>query len=216
MKMNRKTGMIASLVTLTAVVAFAVGMVVGSLFTDFLSCLFIAWGFVPMICTFAAVGRKETTALGKTAVAFSVVYAVLIMLVYFAQLTTVRMEVLNTQAAQLLDYGKFGLFFNYDLLGYAFMALATFCIAFAVDTKTKADRWLKGLLFVHGIFAVSCTVFPILGLFSGAPSGSAATGTFILEFWCAYFVPVCVLSFLHFKRLPQDVGTSPSVVPEKV
>jgi hypothetical protein len=36
-----------------------------------------------------------------------------------------------------LDYSRFGLFFNYDLLGYAFMALATFCIAFICYGENK-------------------------------------------------------------------------------
>ena len=202
--MNRKTGMIASLVTLGAVAAFAVGMAAGSEFTSFLASMFIAWGFVPLVCTFEVVGRRESKALGKTAVAFASIYAVLIMLVYFAQLTTVRTTNLGTQAAQLLDYGKFGLFFSYDLLGYAFMALATFCIAFTVELKTKADKWLKGLLLVHGVFAITCVVFPMLGIFSAGATGSSSIGTIILEFWCAYFIPVSILSYVHFRRLARD------------
>ncbi|SHH55644.1 hypothetical protein SAMN02745823_00279 [Sporobacter termitidis DSM 10068] len=198
--MNKKTGMLAALVTLAAVAAFALGMAFGSSFVSFLASMFIAWGFVPLVCAFAAFGGRETSAVSKTAVAFASVYAVLIMLVYFAQLTTVRMGTLAGQAALLLDYANFGLMFNYDLLGYAFMALATFFIAFAVQVKTTADRWLKGLLLAHGVFAVSCVVIPMLGVFGGANAGGALMGTLILEFWCAYFIPVCILSFVHFKR----------------
>ena len=195
--------MSGALVTLVAVLVFAVSMLTGSDFMSYLSSLFIAWGFVPTICAFAAFGGGETQAAGKAAVAFASVYAVLIMLVYFAQLTTVRLDTLGPVAEKQLNYGKFGLMFNYDLLGYAFMALSTFFIALTLEARTTSDKWLKGLLLVHGIFAVSGTVLPMLGLFNGEMAGGEIIGVAVLEFWCAYFTPVCILSFLHFKKRPQ-------------
>ena len=54
--------------------------------------------------------------LGYIAVAFSAVYTTIILLVYFAQLTTVRFNDLTQQAAALLDFQQCGLLFNYDLL----------------------------------------------------------------------------------------------------
>lgn len=197
--MNRKIGMAGSLVTLAAVWGFALSMLFGSLFASYLTSMFIAWGFVPLICSFASQGEKDTKAAGYAAIAFASVYAVLIMLVYFAQLTTVRLSSLNEQAAGLINYGKFGLFFNYDLLGYAFMALATFFAAFTVRGKSQGTRWLKGLLLVHGIFAISCVIMPMLGIFKADMKGGEWIGTAVLEFWCTYFTPVCILSFLHFK-----------------
>lgn len=128
-------------------------------------------------------------------------YAVLIMLVYFAQLTTVRLSQLSQQASQILDYKNFGLFFSYDLLGYAFMALATFFIAFSIRATTKPDKWLKALLMIHGIFAVSCVIMPILGLFKADMANGKLFGVLVLEFWCAYFTPICILSYLHFKKI---------------
>jgi hypothetical protein len=196
--MNRKTGMIASVITLLGVLGFALSMVFGWLDGSYFSSMLIAWGFVPMVCSFAAYGGQDKKATTYSAVAFSAVYAVLVMIVYFTQLTTVRLQSLSPEAASLLDYGKFGLIFNFDLLGYAFMALATFMIGFSIEAITKADRWLKGLLLVHGVFAISCVIIPMLGIFGG--SGGDALGTFVLEFWCAYFTPVCLLAFVHFKR----------------
>jgi hypothetical protein len=202
--MNRKTGMYAALVTLAAVAGFACAMAFDSKFGDYLTSMFIAWGFVPMIGAFVSYAGNDRKAPGYTAVAFASVYAVLVMLVYFAQLTTVRSGGLSAQAVRLLDYGSFGLMFCYDMLGYAFMALATFFIAFTIVPETTGDKWLKGLLLVHGIFAVSCIVIPMTGIFGGATAGEkdggALFGTLILEFWCAYFIPVCLLSFIHFKK----------------
>jgi len=199
--LNRKIGLYSSIITLAAVLGFALSMAIGSDFGSYISSMFIAWGFVPMICSFASSSGKETKALSYTAIAFAAVYAVLIMLVYFAQLTTIRLSQLTQQAAQILNYKNFGLFFSYDLLGYAFMALATFCIAFSIRVTTISDKWLKALLMIHGIFAVSCVIIPMLGLFNANMTGGDLFGVLVLEIWCAYFTPVCILSYLYFNKL---------------
>ncbi|WP_368488591.1 hypothetical protein [Clostridium sp. BJN0013] len=198
--MNRKLGLYSSIITLAAVLGFALSMMIGSDFGSYISSMFIAWGFVPMICSFASYSEKKTKALSYSAIAFASVYAVLIMVVYFAQLTAVRLSQLSQQASQILDYKNFGLFFSYDLLGYVFMALATFFIAFTIRVTTKMDKWLKALLMIHGIFAVSCVIIPILGLFNADMTGGDLLGVMVLEIWCAYFTPVCVLSYLYFKK----------------
>lgn len=84
-----------------------------------------------------------------------------IMLVYFAQLTTVKNELLNEQAANLLVFGKFGLIFNYDLLGYGVMALSTFFTGLSMKPKNKTDKWLRALMLIHGVFYYSCTFMPM-------------------------------------------------------
>jgi len=198
--MNRTLGKIASAVTLCAVAAFAVSMLLGSGFLSYLSCMFIAWGFVPMVAAFAALSGQDAKAHGYAALAFASVYAVLVMLVYFAQLTAVKTLSPGGEAARILDYNQFGLLFGYDLLGYAFMALSTFFIAPAVPAGSKGDRWLRLLLRVHGVFAPVCVVLPMLGVFRPGMAGGALTGTLVLEFWCAYFIPVCVLAYRYFAR----------------
>jgi hypothetical protein len=198
--MNRKLGMYSSIVTLAAVLAFAVSMPAGTLYGPYLSSIFIAWGFVPLICAFAAAGDKESKAAGYTAAAFAAIYAALNTAVYFTQMTTVALTRLDEQASVLLDYSRFGLMFNLDLLGYAFMALATFFAGLTIKPEDGADKWLKGLLLVHGVFAVACTVMPLLGIFKPGMAGGDLIGTLVLEFWCAYFTPVCVLAFRYFRK----------------
>lgn len=192
------------MVTLAAVLWFAASMIVGSDMSSYLSSMFIAWGFAGLVSSFAAYSGKETKAAQYAAMIFAAVYVVLIMLVYFAQLTAVRLSQLGAQAAQVLDYQKMGLFFSYDLLGYGFMALAGFFIAFVIPAVSKADKWLKWLLLIHGIFAVSGVVVPTLGIFHQGMAGGKMTGVYLLEFWCAYFTSVCILSFFHFKRMDQS------------
>ncbi|MDE7297211.1 MAG: hypothetical protein K2N94_00085, partial [Lachnospiraceae bacterium] len=180
--MNRKLGMYSSAVNLIAVTGFAISMLFGFDYGSYFSSMFIAFSFVPMMCAYTCFSEKKCRLAGYISTAFAVMYATIILLVYFAQLTTVRLSDLTPQASGLLDFQQFGLFFNYDLLGYALMALATFFAGLTVNIQTKADKWLKYLLMVHGVFFVSCLIFPMLGLFrAGSPP---RTGVAELEFWC--------------------------------
>jgi hypothetical protein len=198
--MNREIGMVSSVANVCAVAAFAVCMPLGFLFGDYFASMFIAFSFVPLICTFAAYGKPEAKTAGYAAMIFAGLYAAVILLVYFAQVTTVRLESLSGQATALIDFQSFGLFFNDDLLGYCFMALSTFFAGLVVDVKTRADKVLKWLLLIHGIFAVGSFVMPMLGIFNSNTQGADRIGTGLLEFWCVYFIPVGILSFIHFKR----------------
>lgn len=62
------------------------------------------------------------------------------------------MDSLSEQAMQILNYSNGGLFFSYDLFGYGMMALSTFFVGLAIDANTKADKCLKYLMMIHGIF----------------------------------------------------------------
>lgn len=196
--MNRRIARTASLVNLAAVVCFALSMLLGFDFGSYFSSMFIAFSFVPMACAFAHFSGEKAKLAGLTAMGFSAVYAAIILLVYFAQLTTVRMDALTEQAAVLLDFQRFGLLFNYDLLGYGVMALSTFFAGLTIEAATLADRWLKGLLMAHGVFFVSCLLLPMLGVFKS--DGEAWVGVAALTVWCLYFAPVDALSCLHFSR----------------
>ncbi|MCL2376177.1 MAG: hypothetical protein FWC76_02155 [Defluviitaleaceae bacterium] len=198
--MTKKIGKLSAIVNFCAVAAFALCLLTGFLFGSYLTSMFIAFSFVPMICAFAAHSKLEAKAFGNTAMIFGGMYATFILLVYFVQVTTVRIEGLGAQAMSLLDYTNFGMFFNLNLLGYGLMSLSTFFIAFTIDASTKADRWLKNLMMIHGVFAITCFVMPMLGVFYRDVQMSEAVGALILGFWCAYFMPVGILSYNYFKR----------------
>ena len=196
--MNRKVGMYSSAINLVAVICFAISMLFNFPYGSYFSSMFIAFSFVPMMCAYTYFSEKKCELAGYVSAAFAAMYATIILLVYFAQLTTVRLNDLTQQAALLLDFQQFGLLFNYDLLGYALMALATFFAGLTIQAQTKADKWLKSLLLIHGVFFISCLIFPVLGLFKkDSPSW---IGVAVLEFWCLYFCPISVLSFLHFLK----------------
>ena len=138
---------------------------------------------------------------GNIGLVFAAVYCMIIMLVYFTQITTVANESLNEDAAKLIDFQKHGLIFNFDLLGYGMMALSTFFTGLSMKAKSKSDKWLKALLIIHGAFFPGCVFMPMTGIFTKLPTtGNSSGGMIALVVWCIYFLPVGILSFLHFRK----------------
>lgn len=196
--MNKRIGMTASIINLTAVVCFALSMIFVNTFISYFSSMFIAFSFVAMMCAYAYFSNQKYKLAGYVSVAFSAIYGTIILLVYFAQLTTVRLESLTAQASSLLDFQQSGLFFSYDLLGYGLMALSTFFAGLTIEAKSKTDKWLKALMLIHGVFFFSCLILPMLGVFK--PDSPAWIGIAVLEFWCIYFIPISIFSFFYFSK----------------
>lgn len=210
---NATVGTVGAALTGASTIVFAGSMIVG-LFTNtvFVSCfasMWIAIGFVLFMAALNASGASERRAAGTAAMCFAAVYAVLVFIVYWAECTTVRMHPeLGDAVLSVISYSRLGsLFFNYDLLGYACMALSTCLAGLAFQPKQengKSGRALKWLLTVHGVFFVSCLFVPLFPVFG--PGQSSLVGTVLLEIWCAYFLPVCILGFRHFRHLANAAG----------
>ena len=198
--MDIKIGKIGSAIVLLGVMVFAVCMLTGPIALCYGASIAIAFGLVLMNSAFYRFSRPDAKAAAMSAVAFGAIYAFCNIMVYFVQLSTVRNTALTGIALQLLDYRTFGMMFDLDMLGYCLMALSTFFAGLTIRVRDKADRALKILLLVHGVFAPICFLMPILGLFSGDMQGADWIGTAILEFWCAYFLPIGILSYRYFSR----------------
>ena len=197
--MNKKIARAGSLIVSITVAVFAVCMLIDFNFGSYFICMILPIGFIMMTTGFYNESESSKKVAAMNGVIFAAVYAVLIVIVYFAQLTTVRLESLTEQAAQILDYSKGGLLFNYDLLGYGFMALSTFFTGLTIEGKSKADKVLKWLMLIHGIFFIVCLIMPITGVLRQTADADAGKGGVIaLECWCAYFIPIGVLSYIHF------------------
>lgn len=199
--MNRTIPKIGAAVVTITVFLFAVCMIIDFSFGSYLVCMFLPLGYIMMAVGFQYESCEDRRVPANIGVAIAVIYAVLILLVYFAQTTSVRLEDLNEQAIRILDYQRGGLLFNYDLLGYGMMALSTFFIGLSMNPTSKADKWLKCLMMVHGVFFISCFIMPMTGVFTDMASGEAGNGgTIALLGWCAYFIPIGVLAYRHFQR----------------
>ena len=199
--MNRtvsKTG--AALVAVT-VLLFAVFIIADFTFGSYFVCMLLPVGYIMMAAGFQHESEQDRRVSANIGLALAAVYAVLILLVYFSQTTSVRLEELTEQARTILDYRKGGLMFNYDLLGYGMMALSTFFIGLSMKPESKPDKWLRALLMIHGVFFLSCFIMPMTGMFLSMSKGEGGGGGYTaLLFWCAYFLPIGVLSFMHFNK----------------
>ena len=122
--MNRTVSMIGAALVIVTVFLFAVFILLGFSFGFYLVCMFLPVGYIMMAAGLHHESGSNRKVAANTGLVLAGVYAVLVLLVYFAQTTTVRTEALNDQASRVLNFQRGGVIFNYDLLGYGMMAQA--------------------------------------------------------------------------------------------
>lgn len=201
MDLNKLLSKVGSAIVTVTVFLFALFLIIDFSMGSFFVCLILPVGFIMMTAGLHNECEDDRKVAANIGLILAAVYSTFIMFVYFTQLTTVKNEQVSEQAAKLLDMGKFGLVFNFDLLGYGLMALSTFFTGLSMKPKNKTDKWLKALLMIHGVFYFSCTFMPITGMFARMSSdGNGIGGRLALVVWCLYFLPIGILSFLHFRE----------------
>ena len=200
--MNKSVAKAGSAVVTVTVFLFALFLLINYSLGSYFVCLILPIGFIMMTAGLHNEIESDRKVAANIGLILAGVYSVFIMLVYFSQLTTVNNEQLNEQASKLLKFNNFGLIFNYDLLGYGIMALSTFFTGLAMKAKNKADKWLRALMMIHGVFYFSCTFMPITGMLSkmATPGGDGLGGRLALVAWCVYFLPIGILAFMHFSK----------------
>jgi hypothetical protein len=190
---------------------FAISILLANVWVSYFICMILSWSYVLLSCSFYSKTNIDRTSVSLGGVAFAIMYATIISVVYFTQISTVANNTASESALRVLSYANIGsLFFNLELFGYGMMSLSTFLIGIAMIPKNRTDTWLKALLVIHGIFLV-CIALPILNVFKDSSAGSTMTGSLISLFWCAYFIPVAILAVKHFHKELQE-----SQVPEPV
>jgi len=198
---NRRISRIGAAVVCATVFLFAVCLIADYSFGSYLVCMLLPLGYIMTVAGFQHEAKAERRVTANIGLVFSAIYATLILLVYFAQNTSVRLDGLDGEALRVLDFKRGGLLFNYDLLGYGMMALSTFFIGLSLQAESRADLWLKRLLMLHGLFFISCFVMPMTGIFSGMSDGETSRGgAMALVIWCVYFLPVGALAYRHFSQ----------------
>ncbi len=198
--MNRLIPKIGSAIVTVTVFLFAVFLIAGFNFGYFFVCMLLPIGFIIMEEGFRHECPEDRKVCANIGMVLSAVYAVFVLIVYFTQNTTVFNEQLDEQASKILNFSRGGLMFNYDLLGYGMMALSTFFIGLSIKAETKADKALKYLQIIHGAFFPGCFIMPMTGMFTSMSEGGSGGGIAALVIWCVYFLPIGILSFLHFGK----------------
>lgn len=202
--MNKKIGLISSMVICFSVAVFLICLIIAlfaqNAFTENLSYgvrTVLSWGWVSTACVYSCYTQKERYAAAKIGVSIGVIYATIISIVYFTQLTTVLHKSVDEKILQALSFTSAGSWlFNLDLLGYGLLAISTFFVGLTLQPKNKTDKALKLLLMLHGVFCV-CMFAPILPL---PATNQGNGGTIALICWCLFFLPICILSILHFQK----------------
>lgn len=172
--MNRLISKIGAAIVTVTVFLFAVCLITDFSFGSYFVCMFLPIGYIMMSAGFHHESDEEHKVAANVGMIFSAVYAVLIFLVYFAQTTNVRLDDMNEQALKILDFKRGGLIFSYDLLGYGMMSLSTFFIGLTIKVKSRADKWLKYLMMIHGAFFISCFIMPMMELSAKCPTAEQA------------------------------------------
>lgn len=199
--MNRRIPRLGSAIVCATVFLFAVFLIADFSFGSYLACMFLPLGYIMMAAGFHHEAEEDRKVPANVGLVFSTIYATLILLVYFAQNTSVRLDGLGDDALRVLDFRRGGLIFNYDLLGYGMMALSTLFLGLSMRAGDRADLWLKRLLMLHGAFFLSCFFLPMTGMFSGmAGGGTSRGGILALVIWCVCFLPVGALAYRHFSQ----------------
>ena len=194
--MNKIISIVGSLIVIITALLFSVFMLIDFNFQSYFVCMLLAIGYIMMSSGFFNEINEKSIQSFIVGMVFASIYAILVFIVYFAQITSVRLDSLDDKAMAILDYSKIGLFFNYDLLGYSMMSLSTFFIGLAIDADKKMDKCLKYMMMLHGLFFFSCFIMPMTGILNNSMSKNV--GVIALEFWCVYFISISILSLIHF------------------
>ncbi len=205
--MNKHVGLWSSATVTAAIILFGLLMLLRLDYDAYAMSMLISWAYLLLACSFSATARDVERVAAQAGVAFGILYAGFVTCVYFVQLTTVLHQTASTDILALLSYQHLGsLMFNLDLLGYGLMSISTFFIGLTIVGASRADRWLRFLLILHGVFAPLCIALPIWNIFGAMPKeGGDTTGIAVLLFWCVYFTPVGILAVRHFSIMDDRV-----------
>lgn len=198
--MNRIIPKIGAAIVTITVFLFAVFILTGFSFGQYFVCSFLPLGYIMMSAGFQHESDADRRVSANVGMIIAAVYAVLVLLVYFSQLTYVRLEKPTEQADSILFFRPDSLMFCYDLLGYGMMSLSTFFIGLSIKPQKKPDKWLKYLMMIHGVFFLGCFFMPMTGVFSTASDSDGIGGNIALLFWCVYFIPIGILSYRYFRK----------------
>lgn len=161
--------------------------------------LLLASAFLVLMSAVHRLAPDDRKIWSQTALAFATVYAALVSLVYFVQLTLVapRMAAGETDGIEFLLFVPYRSFlFAVDLLGYSFMSAATLFGAFALPNIRRA-RFAKAALFLNGL------LLPFLALQMFMPQLIEVAAMWGVAFPAA----ACALAILHRRPQP-DAPTS--------
>jgi len=133
---------------------------------------------------------------------FAIIYAVFATMVYYVQLTVVRLNdpPFTEEALRVIRLGPGTPAFALDMLCYTFLPLATWAQAAALPGGPET-LWLRRLLTLHGVTAIPTVLVPAhpIGAFVAPGGAGEFYGKLTLLVWCAVFVPMAAALARHVR-----------------
>ena len=198
-----KAGKISSLIAGVCTVLFGLLIIldfaVKTILFQFIVCFLLAVSYVVAANSLCSLAGLKAKLWGRLAASFAIMYAVYICLVYYSQLTVIRLGLVPRDALPLIEFKPGTWLFAVDMLGYTFLALSTLAASFLFNGKGLEGK-IKAFLIVHGALAIPVSLFPALPLFDTAQAVQSASigGAFALLAWCVVFAPICFLLVRYF------------------
>jgi hypothetical protein len=168
--------------------------------------LLTAIGLVILMACVVEYAVPEKKVLAVTALAFTVLFATVVSMNRFTQLTVIRQSFLLVDTADLdrfLPYGSRSVFFALEMLGWGgFLSLATFFAA-PVFTQGRLACWILVCFTAYGILGITS----VLGYAFGSPIvmvGFLAWGPVL----GAAVILLGILFWQNYHASPKDVKGS--------
>jgi len=155
--------------------------------------LFSANGLVVLMACIALYAAPEKKVFGLIGLAFTVLFAAVVSINRFAQLTVIRQSFLLSDAAGLdrfLPYGSRSVFFSLEMLGWGvFLSLAAFSVA-PLFTHGRLERWIAGMFLTYGVLGTTSVLgyafsspIVMIGFLAWGPVLGAAVVLLGILFW---------------------------------
>ena len=143
-------------------------------------------GYVGAICSYIACTEKKKRDVAYTALVFLVLYISFFLIA-------------------LMDEPSFLFLFPMlnVLLALVWLAVSTLFIGISIKSRNKTDKWLKCLLCPFGIIFVVSIIIIFEKSTSPIFYGDRLISNILIGFCIAYYLAICVLSLIHFHRMPK-------------
>lgn len=199
-------GIISSSIAIVMTSTFLFALILGFWFVEisniisYITCFILAPAFVIMTISLHYTNPSEKKIWSLIGVAFSIIYAIFILLTYYTQLALAfNPPNVSIDILKLLDYQEPNSWmFVVDMLGYGFLTLSTLFTGF-MFSGDKKYKWLKGIYIAHGLFFIPTLVFPLIPL-GASSSENSFFGTLALLVWCLIFIPLLALTIKFFRN----------------
>lgn len=181
----------------TCWLVFVVSMYIGTKEISYASSMILALCFVMLTVANEAFATRKVCA--KLATSFAMIYCTMACIVYYTNLTFVRLaEAPSPEALSIVQFDPpRSAFFAIDQLGYFFMSLSIICIAWTLPPSKF--RWWLGFL---GVWGATCIALPLMpSQYQSSHDGdNAMFGILLLTVYGLPFVPTYAGLAYHYSR----------------